>query len=344
VDRSSATSYFADVALSAGNHAVKMELYENTDVAVAKLSYNLLGSTPTDTWHAQYYNNSTLSGSPAMEREDNQVNFDWGRGSPDSRLTSDHFSARWIRSLNLAAGAWRFTVTADDGVRLWIDDRLVIDKWIDQPATTHSADVSIAAGTHTVKMEYYENSVDAVARLSYGQVSAAAVSTRPAEQPLPLTTASLTGEPSPAPRSATPTTQSVALQATPTSNPTNTPPPTWTLLPATAAPTQAPFATPTPTTKPSNTPLSTATLTPRVVRSPTLTAPKPTNAPQPIETSTAQSVALQATITPKPTETSESFEIEPPQEAALPSTPAPNSPHSLKHRDPLTTFAVALSA
>jgi hypothetical protein len=91
----SATSYSADLALSAGNHNVKMEYYENTEVATAKLTFALVTTTPPGSgWRGQYFNNMTLSGSPAFERDDAQVNLDWGNGSPGSGVGTDRFSVR----------------------------------------------------------------------------------------------------------------------------------------------------------------------------------------------------------------------------------------------------------
>ena len=58
------------------------------------------------------------------------------------------------------------TVTADDGVRLFVDGTLLIDRWVNQSATTYTASVALSSGPHTVVMEYYENAWDAVARLS----------------------------------------------------------------------------------------------------------------------------------------------------------------------------------
>ena len=66
----------------------------------------------------------------------------------------------------LTAGTYAFTVTADDGVRLYVDGSLVIDRWVDQGATTYTANVPLGAGSHTVVMAYYENAWDAVAHLS----------------------------------------------------------------------------------------------------------------------------------------------------------------------------------
>ena len=72
-----------------------------------------------------------------------------------------------IMTVNLSAGTYRFTVTTDDGVRVWVDNTLVINKWQDQASTTTMVDVALGAGSHTVKMEYYENAGQAVAKLSY---------------------------------------------------------------------------------------------------------------------------------------------------------------------------------
>ena len=71
---------------------------------------------------------------------------------------------RWLGQFDFAAGATTFTVTADDGIRLWVDGSLVINAWIDQGATTYTATRTLTAGQHEVKVEYYENAWDAVAR------------------------------------------------------------------------------------------------------------------------------------------------------------------------------------
>ena len=65
------------------------------------------------------------------------------------------------------AGDTVFSVTADDGVRLWVDGALLIDKWIDQPATTDKATKTLSAGSHQVKVEYYEHQYGAVAKASW---------------------------------------------------------------------------------------------------------------------------------------------------------------------------------
>jgi N-acetylneuraminic acid mutarotase len=127
-------------------------------------------ATPTATWHGEYFDNQSLSGTPVLVREDPTVDFTWGGGRPDPAVPADHFSVRWTRSLDFAAGAWRFSTVTDDGVRLYVDGTLRIDHWVDQGSTQWTADVQLTAGTHTVVMEYYDNQWDAVAKLCYGQV------------------------------------------------------------------------------------------------------------------------------------------------------------------------------
>jgi hypothetical protein len=118
-------------------------------------------------WQASYWNNTALSGTPVLTRTDASVDFDWGAGSPDASVNADSFSARWTRYLAVSAGTYRFTVTSDDGIRLWVDSILVIDQWNDHAAATFTGDVALTAGTHLVKVEYYENTIFAMASVAW---------------------------------------------------------------------------------------------------------------------------------------------------------------------------------
>jgi PA14 domain len=175
-------TYTADVFLSAGNHEIKLEFIEYTGDASVSLSWaavsgaNCIASVSADRWKGEYYSNTNLSGSPAMVRDDGGsfLNFDFGGGGPGSGcgLGEDYFSARWTRTVNLASGNYRFSVTGDDGVRLYVDGQLVIDKWFIQGATTYTANVTLrTTGPHQVKLEYFEDVGSAVALLSWTQLT-----------------------------------------------------------------------------------------------------------------------------------------------------------------------------
>jgi len=157
----------ADRYLDTGHHLVAVEFYENAGGAVANVSWAPKPINITN-WRGEYFNNMVLSGAPVLVRDDAKINFDWGEGSPAPGVVStDKFSARWTRTLNLAGGSYRFTATADDGVRVWVNDHLLIDAWRDQAPQTYSGEIYLPGGSVLVKMEYYENMGGAVAKLAW---------------------------------------------------------------------------------------------------------------------------------------------------------------------------------
>ncbi|HEX8342697.1 MAG TPA: PQQ-dependent sugar dehydrogenase [Tepidisphaeraceae bacterium] len=117
---------------------------------------------------ATYFDNKDLSG-PSVTRIDPSVNFNFGDGSPDPAIGADTFSARWSGKIQSAgAGTYTFRVTSDDGIRVWVGNSLVIDRFIDQSPSTHSGTITLAASTlYDIKIEYYENTGGAVAQLEW---------------------------------------------------------------------------------------------------------------------------------------------------------------------------------
>ena len=113
-------------------------------------------ATPADGWAAAYFSNDSLLGTPALRRVDDNIDFDWGRDAPDATLPADHFSARWTRTQSFKAGRYRFYAKADDGVRVWLGDRLLIDEWREAPVTTYEEDVYLTAGQYALKVDYFE--------------------------------------------------------------------------------------------------------------------------------------------------------------------------------------------
>jgi hypothetical protein len=113
---------------------------------------------PSGPWQAWYWNNTDLSGSPALQQNVSAVNFNWGYGSPGPQVNVDNFSARFQRTQQIATGTYRVTTSSDDGVRVSIDNVLVIDDWNEHPVNTTSQDVIIMNGNHQITIEYVEYS------------------------------------------------------------------------------------------------------------------------------------------------------------------------------------------
>lgn len=118
-------------------------------------------------WRGEYFNNTDLKGKPALVREDAAIDFDWTTNPPAPSVNPDQFSVRWTRDLDLPRGRYRFTATADDGMRVWINNELLIDAWSDHPVQSISREASMPGGPVPVKVEYYENDYDSVARLTW---------------------------------------------------------------------------------------------------------------------------------------------------------------------------------
>ncbi len=158
-------TFSTDRLLLAGAHEIRVEYYENGVDATARFAYQRVADAgPSDMWAGEYFANVSLSGTPLVTRDTAEIDFDWGAGSPDPKIPVDNFSARWTKVGDYAAGTYRMSATADDGIRVRVDGRLVIDAWRDQGPTTFTADVALTAGEHTVVVEYYEHGVGALAR------------------------------------------------------------------------------------------------------------------------------------------------------------------------------------
>jgi hypothetical protein len=169
------TTYTADVFLTTGNHEIKLEYFEYTVGALISLNWttlvNCMASVPTDRWRGEYYNGATLTGELAMVRDDGDdfLNFNWGNGSPGSVCGQvvDNFSARWTRTINFAAGTYRFIATVDNGMKLYVDGQVKIDQWDNPSLNTYTADVPLTAGAHEIKLEFVEYTGDARFSLSW---------------------------------------------------------------------------------------------------------------------------------------------------------------------------------
>ncbi len=116
-----------------------------------------------------YYDNINFTG-PRVGRFDPQINFNWGSGSPGWGFGADTFSIRWTGSVVTtgAAGTYTFFTRTDDGVRLWVNGVLLIDRWQNQSVTEWSGTIALQADTaYPLRLEYYENTGNAVCELRW---------------------------------------------------------------------------------------------------------------------------------------------------------------------------------
>ena len=120
--------------------------------------------------NASYFSNISLSGNPTLSRIDPQVDFYWDTHSPSSELPPDSFSVRWEGWLipEEDFSGW-IGLSSDDGSRLWLEEKLIIDSW-QSGATIRSAEVNLRAGSkYRIKMEYREDKWGASAGLRWNK-------------------------------------------------------------------------------------------------------------------------------------------------------------------------------
>jgi len=121
----------------------------------------------------EYFNNIRLEGA-AIKRVDSRIDFDWDQRAPLEGIEKDKWSARWTGQIVPPQNAiYTFSTRSDDGIRLWIDDKPIIDGWRDQSALeSPSGPIYLESKRrYNIKIEYYDNAYSASARLFWSSPS-----------------------------------------------------------------------------------------------------------------------------------------------------------------------------
>lgn len=106
-----------------------------------------------------YYDNITLEGQPKVERIDKNINCGWTLFSPHEDLAYDWYSVRWTGTIKAPqAGTYKIGVEGNDGYRLYLDGKLIIDDWKKQSYQTILKDFTFEEGKeYEIKLEFFES-------------------------------------------------------------------------------------------------------------------------------------------------------------------------------------------
>ncbi|MBN2486115.1 MAG: RICIN domain-containing protein [Bacteroidales bacterium] len=123
---------------------------------------------------AYYYNGLNFE-TPVGTRVDPTINFNWGTGSPMSGVNNDVYSVRWRGQIQPRySDTYTFYITSDNGRRVWVNNQLIIDKWVDDWDITYTGSISLVAGQkYDIKVEYFENNGGANCKLEWSSSSQA---------------------------------------------------------------------------------------------------------------------------------------------------------------------------
>ena len=144
-----------------------------TCVAVTLATYEMFREhiPGTGPWRGAYHSQPQFKGAPDIIR-DQDIDFNWGRKSPAPEIPNDKISIRWDSCLTLEEDqTTAFQLVANDGARLFVDDKLVVDIWKEKPRKkadrkkktrkldrlSGGAEVRLEAGQHRLRVEYREN-------------------------------------------------------------------------------------------------------------------------------------------------------------------------------------------
>ena len=118
---------------------------------------------------AEFFDNKNLDGIPILTRIDKEINFNWRNNAPFDGFRNENYSIRWTTIIKPAkTGEYLIDVTSDDGSRLFLDGKLIVDAWSDHAAEVHSYKTKLIAGkSYSLQYEYYQNGGDAVAKLGW---------------------------------------------------------------------------------------------------------------------------------------------------------------------------------
>lgn len=162
--------------VGAGTYSLLARALDNEGAATYSTAVNVTVSAVVagTGLRGEYFDNADFTAAKLM-RTDATVNFDWGTGTPDATVGADSFSVRWTGQVQAKfTETYTFYTTSDDGVRLWVNNQLLINNWTDHAPTENSATIALVANQrYEIRMEYFENGGGAVARLSWSSPSQA---------------------------------------------------------------------------------------------------------------------------------------------------------------------------
>lgn len=183
--------------LSAGDYSVTVEYADVTGNARVAAWWTGPGfesprqARDPNQWYAQYWGNKAQWWDAIVQVNEGsgKLSHLWGFDGPGYGLPSDAFSARFERQVSFDCGEYVFYIEADDGVRFSIDGQVWLERWVDQ-AAKFNVPVTLSAGSHELRVDYYDNTQVATLSLDWEKKSGCA-------SPTPTRTATRTATATP---------------------------------------------------------------------------------------------------------------------------------------------------
>lgn len=107
---------------------------------------------------AKFYSNQAFTDPPSLIVCESAIDYFWPDGTSPGQGVSSDFSDRHEGVVTLpASGTLRITATTDDGVRVFLDNTLWLESWLQQGPTAYSADVAVVSGAHALRVDHFDS-------------------------------------------------------------------------------------------------------------------------------------------------------------------------------------------
>lgn len=173
------------------------------DLAISRTN-TIFSPADPGLYKADFWNYATTPVIPArtpdFTTKTSAIAYDWFAAPPSPLIHHDKYVARFAKTQLFDSGNYTFTVTADDGVRVLLDGKIIIDQWHDQAQTTYTTTRAVGVGTHSVVVQFYQNRGRSTLKFSYSKTQLVpAPAPSPTPTPLPTPTPVPTPAPTPQP-------------------------------------------------------------------------------------------------------------------------------------------------
>lgn len=147
---------FDGIRKEAAQHNVNVEYVDEFDFSPKVIFTD--ESRSNQGFKAEYFNNINFSGKPVLTQTENKINYSWGAGTGLKDMPKENFSVRWSGIINSAeTGEYEFTLGGDDGYRMFIDDKAVMDDWTAAAYRSTTISKKLEAGkNYRIRIEYYQ--------------------------------------------------------------------------------------------------------------------------------------------------------------------------------------------
>jgi mannan endo-1,4-beta-mannosidase len=170
-----------DIRLESGAAVISTTNQSTTNVALEKIALLRFQSPPPDGGsnialvhglRGSYFHNRDLTGHAEM-RIDPVVNFDWHSGPPIPGFGLGPFGVRWEGQIKSPKSEqFTFSTQTDGGVRLWVQNRALIDKWQEQSLMEWNGSMELQAGKdYDLKIDYSNQRGGALVKLFWSSPS-----------------------------------------------------------------------------------------------------------------------------------------------------------------------------